>query len=187
MHQQHDEQRQPTVAKLIEKFDSHQYKEQFLKDMSQTQKINKFGEASQKLPKDVDPTEIFELCENTTKLQCLDCNSVTNISFFYCSCGRNLKYKRIPTTFQKDNCDFHSIPGPSRGPKHGQSGRQNMFFKAKHMLRKAKKKIHPTILSRWKADEEYRKSLGFIDIGDNEIMLCDQIALEKHDYTATKA
>ena len=55
------------------------------------------------------------------------------------------------------------------------------------MLRKAKKKIHPTILSKWKADEEYRKSLGLIDIGDKEIMLYDQIALEKHDYTATKA
>ena len=31
--QQQDEQRQPTVAKLIEKFESHQYKEQSLKDI----------------------------------------------------------------------------------------------------------------------------------------------------------
>ena len=45
--QQQDEQRQHTVAKLIEKFESHQHKEQFLKDMSQTQKINRFSEASQ--------------------------------------------------------------------------------------------------------------------------------------------
>ena len=52
--QQKDEQRQQTVAKLIEKFESHQYKEQFLKDMSQTQKINRFSEASQKLLKDMD-------------------------------------------------------------------------------------------------------------------------------------
>ena len=35
-----------TVAKLIEKFESHQHKEQFLKDMSQTQKICRFSEAS---------------------------------------------------------------------------------------------------------------------------------------------
>ena len=65
-----------------------------------------------------------------------------------------------------------------------------MFFKAKDMLRKAKNKKnghHPTILSRWKADEEYRKSLGFIGIGEKEIMFYDQIALEKHDFTATKA
>ena len=46
--------RQQTVAKLIEKFESHQYEEQFLKDMSQTQKINRFSEASQKLLKDMD-------------------------------------------------------------------------------------------------------------------------------------
>ena len=56
-----------TVAKLIEKFESHKYNEQFLQDMSQTQKINKFSEASQKLLKDKNQTEIFELCENTKK------------------------------------------------------------------------------------------------------------------------
>ena len=111
--QQQDEQRQQTVAKLIEKFESHQYKEQFLKDMSQT-------------------------------------NVLTAIPL------------RSPATFQKDNYDFNSIPGyiirknTSRGPKHGQSERQIMFNKAKDMRRKAKGKNHPTILSRWKADEEYR-------------------------------
>ena len=65
-----------------------------------------------------------------------------------------------------------------------------MFFKAKDMQRKAKNKKngnHPRILSRWTADEEYPKSLGFIGIGEKEIMLHDQIALDKHDYTATKA
>ena len=140
--QQQDEQRQPTVSKFIEKFDSHQYK-QNLKDMSQTQKINRFGEASQKLPKDMDQTEIFELCENTTKLQCLDCNSVTDIAIIYCSCGRNLKYKRSPTTFQKDNCDFNSIPGyiikknSSRGPKHGQSGRQKYVLQGETHAKKS--------------------------------------------------
>ena len=61
-----------------------------------------------------------------------------------------------------------------------------MIFKAKDMLRKAKKN-HPTILSRWKTDEECRKSLGFIDIGKKEIMFHDQIALVRHDFPATKA
>ena len=82
-----------------------------------------------------------------------------------------LKYKRSPAAFQKDNYDLNSFLGyiikknSSRGPKHGQSERQIMFFKAKDMLRKAKKQSHPTILSRWKADEEYRKSL---DISTSE-------------------
>ena len=91
--QQQDEQRQPTVAKLIEKFESHQYTEQFLKDMSQTQKINRFSEASQKLLKNMDQTEIFELCEDTSKLESLDCNSFTEVGIIYCSCGQNLKFK----------------------------------------------------------------------------------------------
>ena len=55
--QQQDEQRQHTVAKLIEKFESHQHKEQFFKDISQTQKINRFCEASQKLLQDMDQTQ----------------------------------------------------------------------------------------------------------------------------------
>ena len=54
-------------SKLIKKFESHQHKEQFLKGMSQTQKINRFSEASQKLMRDMDQTEIFELCENSEK------------------------------------------------------------------------------------------------------------------------
>ena len=57
------------------------------------------------------------------------------------------------------------------------------------MLKKARQKKHgrhPTILSRWYADEEYRKSLAAHNIGEQQIMLFDRIALEKHHYTATK-
>ena len=48
---------------------------------------------SQKLLDDLNQTEIFELCENSAKLQCLDCNALSDIGIIYCSCGRNLKYK----------------------------------------------------------------------------------------------
>ena len=143
----------------------------------------------------MDQTEIFELCENSAKLHCSKCNSLTEIGIICCSCGRNLKKSRSPTTFQTDNYDFNSIPGyiikknSSRGPKHGQSERQIMFFKAKDMLRKAKNKKngnHLTNLSRWKAQESYQTSLAKQNKGEKN-MLYDQIALEKHDYTATKA
>ena len=79
--------------------------------MSQTEKINRFSEASQKLLKDMDQTEIFELCENSTKLQCPDCDSFTEIGIVYFTCGRNLKFKRSLTTFEKDNNDFNSTHG----------------------------------------------------------------------------
>ena len=55
------------------------------------------------------------------------------------------------------------------------------------MLRKAKKKNHPTILSRWKAQQSYWISLEEHGIGEKEITLYDQNALEKHDFSATKA
>ena len=147
-------------------FGKHQYKDQFLKDMSQKQEINRFSEESQKLLEDLNQTEIFEFCENSAKLQCPDCNSFTEIGIIYCSCGRNLKYKRSPTTTQKANCDCTSIPGfvikknSSRGPKHGASERRIIFLKAKEMLEKARQSKHgghPTILARWYAQEGYRR------------------------------
>ena len=78
----------------------------------------------------------------------------------------------------------------SRGPKHGASERQIIFFKAKEMLKKERQEkhgSHPTILSRWYAQEGYRKSLAEHNIGEKEIMLYDRIALERHDFSGTRA
>ena len=72
--EQQDTARDNKVKKLIEKFENHKYKESFLQDLSQTQKINKFSKESQDLTADLNNTEIFELCENSSKQQCLDCN-----------------------------------------------------------------------------------------------------------------
>ena len=164
--------------------------------MSQEQEINRFSEESQKLLEDTNQTEIFELCENSAKLHCLDCNAFSEIGIIYCSCGRNLKYKRSPTITQQANCDFSSIPGfvskkhSSRGPKHDASERQLMLFKAKEMLKKARQSKHgghPTILARWYAQEGNRRSLAEHNIGEKEITLYDRIALERREHTATRA
>ena len=190
-----DARRQNNVTKLVEMFDKHQHKEQFLKDMSQKQEFNRFSEESQKLLEDMNQTEIFELCENCPEHQYLDCNSFMQIGIICCRCGRILKYKRSPTRNQKANNDCTSIPGfvikknSSRGPKRGQSERQIMFFKAKEMLKKARQPQHgghPTILARWYAQEGYRRSLAEHHVGEKEITLYDRIALERHDYTATE-
>ena len=73
---------------------------------------------------------------------------------------------------------------------HGQSERQIMFFRAKQMLKKARQAkhgSHPTILARWYAEERYLSSLAEHNIGENEIILCNRIALERHDFSATRA
>ena len=97
-----DARRQNNVTKLIEMFEKHQHKEQFLQDMSQKQEINWFSEEFQKLLDDVNQTEIFEFCENSAKRQCLDCNAFSEIGIICCSCGRNLKYSRSPTNTPED-------------------------------------------------------------------------------------
>ena len=117
--EQQDTTRENKVKKLIEKFESHQLKESYLKDLSQTQKINKFSKESHEEIADMNNTEIFERCENSSKHQCPECNTYWDIGLIYCSCGRNMK----------SNYDVTSIPGyvikknSSRGAKHGPSER----------------------------------------------------------------
>ena len=112
------------VAKLIEKFESHKYKEQFLQDMSQTQKINRFNEASPKLPKDMNQTEIFE----------------QEVGIIYCRSGRNLKHNRSP----KPNLDCNSIGGYikrkncSRGPKRGPTKKARTVLQSKGHVAESK-------------------------------------------------
>ena len=109
---------------------SHQHKESFLQDLSQTQKINKFSNYSKGMIADLNNTEIFELCKNSSKQQCLDCNAYRERRIIYCSCGRNTKSSRSPTQFDQNNRDVTSIPGyvtkknSSRGAKHEPSARQ---------------------------------------------------------------
>ena len=67
--------RETKVKKLFEKFENHKHKESFIQDMRQTEKINKFSKESQDLIADMNNTEIFELCENSPKQQCLDCSA----------------------------------------------------------------------------------------------------------------
>ena len=87
--EQKDTTRENKVKKFIEKFENHQHKESLYQDLSQTQKINKFSEQSKDLIADTDNTEIFELCENSSKHQCPECNTYWETGTIYRSCGRN--------------------------------------------------------------------------------------------------
>ena len=72
--QQQDTNRKETVKRLIQQFENHPNKESFLQDLNKTEKMNKFSEESKKLITDMGNTEIFELCETSSKKQCTDCN-----------------------------------------------------------------------------------------------------------------
>ena len=172
-----------TVAKLIEKFESHKYKEQFLQDVSQTQKINRFSEASQRLLKDMNQTEIFELCENSFCAR--TANPSQKLGSFIADAEEIWKYNRSP----KPNLECISIDGfiirktCSRGPQHGPPERKEKFFKANDMLRKATNRGFPT----WQEQENYRSSLKDHDFGEQEVTIYDRLAFERHDCTATEA
>ena len=70
------------------------------------------------------------------------------------------------------------------------SERQVMFYKAKQMLKKARQEkhgSHPTILSRWYAEENSEVRWQGTILAKKEVMLFDHVALERHDHTATRA
>ena len=102
--------RENKVKRLIEKFENYQNKNSLIQDLKHTEKIDKFSQESQDLIADMDNTEVFELCEYSSKQQCPDCNAYWEMEMIYCSCGRNMKSTRSLTEFDQDNCDVTSIP-----------------------------------------------------------------------------
>ena len=190
--EQQDTSGENKVKKLIEKFENHQHKESFLQNLSQTQKINKFSKESKELVADMNNTEIFELCENSSKQQVLNAiptGKTENLWQLW------KKYKIFAGTnrVRAEQLRRHLIPGyvimknSSRGAKHGPS---EQYYQANQMLKKAHQKkqgSHPTILARWYASETYRTSLSLIGWKEKDIMLFDRIALEKHFHLATRA
>ena len=160
-----------TFCSRAEKFENHKNKESFIQDLRQTEKINKFSKEPQDLIGDMNNTEIFELCENSSKQQCPECNTYWEIRFIYCSCSRNMKSSQSPTEFEQNNYHVTSIAGyvikknSSRWAKHAPSERQRMYYQAKQVLKKARQKkhgSHPRILERWYASNTYRTSLSLI-------------------------
>ena len=142
--QQQDTNRRETVKKLIQQFENHPNKEVFLQDLNKTEKIHKFSEKSKKLITDMGNTEIFELCETSSKKQCPDCALEWEICIVYCSCGRCLVPSQSTKKLDKKNYDALSIPSYviqknlTRGAKHGASVQQQKYFKAKEMLQRAR-------------------------------------------------
>ena len=60
--------RENKVKRLLEKFENHKHKESFIRDLSQTQKINKFSEESQDLTADLHNTNFAKIHPNNNVL-----------------------------------------------------------------------------------------------------------------------
>ena len=57
------------------------------------------------------------------------------------------------------------------------------------MLQKARQPKHggyKTILERWHKDDKYRESLSKTGWTEEQIIQCDELALENHSYIATR-
>ena len=81
----------------------------FLQDMKQTEKINAFSKRAKKLITNMGNTELFEVCEISSKTQCSNCSLYWNIDIVSCSLGRSLIPSQRKKQLDKKNYDAFSI------------------------------------------------------------------------------
>ena len=75
------------------------------------------------------------------------------------------------------------------GARHGPSMQKCMYYKAREMLKKARKHKnggYRNILDRWNNDDKHHMSWSDIGWTEERIVQYDEIALEDHSCTATK-
>ena len=140
-------------------------------------------------------TEYFELCETSSKIQCLGCALCWEAGIIYCTCGKCMQPTERNRQLNKATYEVLSVPGyvikknPTHGARRGPSVRQTMYHRAHDMLRKARKHKsggYKTILERWHDVDEYRKSLSDIGCTEEQIIQYDEIAMEDHSCVATR-
>ena len=69
--QKEDTNRKETVTRLFQQFENHPNRDTLLQDLNQSEEINPFSEKSKDLITDLGNTEISELFETSSKIQCL--------------------------------------------------------------------------------------------------------------------
>ena len=167
-----DARRQNIVTKLIKMSEKHQHKDQFRKDMSQKQEINRFSEEEQKLLDDMNQTEIFELCESMSWLQC----------FF-----RNRNHLLQSCDNPEEQLRFHFNPWlchwlEDRNTVHLKD--KWCFSRRRRCLRKQDKRNMGTN-RRFSWDCIHKKNTE--NRWQSTMLANIRIALERHDYTVTWA
>ena len=85
--QKEDTNRKETVKRLIQQSENHLNRDSLMQDMNKTEEFNPSSEKSKELITDLGNTEIFELCETSSKLQCPDCTVYWEVGIIYCTCG----------------------------------------------------------------------------------------------------
>ena len=187
--------RENKVKRLIEKFENHKHKESFIQDLRQTEKINKFSRESQDLIADLKHTEIFELCENSSKQQCPECNTYWKNRYNLLQLWKKCEIFE-GTNRVREQRRRHLNPWPCYQEEQQPWSQARIFWKTKDVLPgKTNSKEKPSAKA-WRPSNDtftmvwrrriHRKSLSAIGWKEH-IILYDRMALEKHFHVATRA
>ena len=92
-----DANRKDTVKRLIQQFENHPKRNSLLQDLNKTEEVNPFSEKSKELITDMGKTEIFELCETSSEIQCPNC------ALYWRSRHHPLHLRQMPAAYRKES------------------------------------------------------------------------------------
>ena len=116
--------RRKWISKLVHLVKNHSDRDASIADLQQKHPCSPSGEESTQPTHEMGDVEYFEMCETSTKLQCIHCLKCWPIGIVYCTCGTCMIPTERPRKSTKDRFDALSIAnnvirkGPARGARH---------------------------------------------------------------------
>ena len=86
---------------LVKRIKKHPHREALHADLQQNNVYNPFSKNSKDMIRELGDVELFELCETTPKVQCLQCHLFWNQGIVYCTCGQCLIDSESRSKFHK--------------------------------------------------------------------------------------
>ena len=157
-----DTNRKEILKRLIQQSENHPNRDSLIEDLSKTEEFNPFSEKSKELITSMGNTEYFELCETSSKIQCLHCAQYWEAGIKNCTCGKCVQPSERNRQLNKERLDVLSISchviqkNLTHGTRHGTPMRQCMYYKAHDMLKNAQRKQYKSILERSTTEERSR-------------------------------
>ena len=92
-------------------FENHPNRDSLLQDLNKTEEFNPFSEEPKELITDMGNTEIFELYETSSEIQCSDCALYWEAGIIHCTCAKCLQPTERNRQLNHARFDVLTIPG----------------------------------------------------------------------------
>ena len=151
------------VRELVKMIEKHPHRQSLQRDLQQNNAYNPLGEKSEKMIKDMDNVELFEMFETDPKTQCKKCLLYWKLGIIECTCGHLLNESEVNRGAIQCALDILAIPNyvikkrRPHGHRFGKTTEQREYHVA-HNLRKRFMRNFQGIHHRFVKDPDFRAS-----------------------------